>query len=226
MNQTSSHFVSAPPSDNSFGLVNRLMGNLRAQEKQLSRSHWSLISKFLTFANHAEKTIAEQQQRIALLESLAQTDELTGLLNRRGFDRALERAIARVQRHKEASVLLYIDINHFKTINDRFGHNVGDEVLCHVATRLALMTRKTDHIGRLGGDEFAILLNHCDMQGAKSRIRHLKDGLATSPINIETTPLLITVSIGMADLNASFTMKKHYRLADEDMYRDKQSQKS
>ncbi|MDP6120860.1 MAG: GGDEF domain-containing protein [Rhodospirillales bacterium] len=109
-------------------------------------------------ASRAERRMAEQQRRIAHLERLAATDELTGALNRRGFESALKRHLAEARRHHEPSVLVIADLDGFKPINDTYGHRAGDKVLRRVARLLMNNVRKTDYVGRLGGDEFAVLL--------------------------------------------------------------------
>ena len=112
----------------------------------------------LAAAKAAEETLAEQPKHLAHFKQLAVTDELTGLLNRRGFEAEIRRTTAAARRYHEKGVLIYIDLDGFKPINDTFGHAAGDAVLSHVAKLLGDNVRATDSLGRLGGDEFAILL--------------------------------------------------------------------
>ncbi len=123
----------------------------------------------LAAAKAAEKTIAEQRQRLADLERLAVTDALTGLLNRRGFDAEIRRAMTAARRYREKGVLITLDLDGFKPVNDRFGHAAGDAVLCHVAGLLGENVRATDSLARLGGDEFAILLTRTTWQAGLKR---------------------------------------------------------
>lgn len=125
---------------------------------RLDKSNDRILENLLTAAASAEQQLAEQQARIRQLESLSVTDELTKVLNRRGFGIELERALARAERRGETGLLLLCDLDHFKAINDTYGHPAGDEVLCELAQLLRSRTRHNDHVARLGGDEFAILI--------------------------------------------------------------------
>jgi diguanylate cyclase (GGDEF)-like protein len=127
------------------------------------------VGSALAAAKAAEKTIAEQQKHLAHFERLAVTDELTGLLNRRGFEAEIRRTTAAVRRYNEKGVLIFIDLDGFKPINDSFGHAAGDAVLRHVAKLLGDNVRATDSLGRLGGDEFAILLTRTTWEAGLQR---------------------------------------------------------
>ena len=102
--------------------------------------------------------LAEARARIAELELMAEVDPLLNILNRRGFERALARALAYVKRYRAPAALLYLDLDGFKLINDAHGHAAGDAVLKAVAGILAHNVRGSDVVARLGGDEFAVLL--------------------------------------------------------------------
>ncbi len=99
------------------------------------------------------------------LRTLAYTDELTGAGNRRAFERVAEETIAEARRERRSLSLMYFDIDDFKNYNDRFGHNVGDEVLCEVLELLRSVIRRGDHVFRVGGDEFVVLF--ADVRGAR-----------------------------------------------------------
>jgi GGDEF domain-containing protein len=126
-----------------------------------------LIEDLLEAAANAEQRIAEQRARIRYLENLSITDELTGVLNRRGFKLELERALARAERRGETGVLLLGDLNRFKAINDSLGHLAGDSVLRAVAHELRRSTRRSDYVARIGGDEFAVLMTDAHREEAK-----------------------------------------------------------
>ncbi len=117
----------------------------------------------------AERTMLKQKRRIAHLERLVNTDELTGILNRRGFQAELRRVLADAGRYGANGVLVCMDIDGFKLVNDTYGHAAGDEVLKKVACILQENTRRTDYIGRLGGDEFAVLLTRLRWQDGLAR---------------------------------------------------------
>ena len=129
----------------------------------------SLLETALLVAAEAQQNLAEHQQRIATLEAMTFTDELTGLENRRGFGRQLWRVLAVAQRHGGTGVLSYIDLDNFKEINDGIGHQAGDAVLRHVAVLLDNNVRATDFVSRIGGDEFAAILVHTGQRGGRRR---------------------------------------------------------
>jgi len=125
---------------------------------------------------HALRVIQRQQDRIQYLESLAIRDDLTGLLNRRGFMQALKRETLLARRDKKAcGILIMIDLDGFKQINDMWGHAVGDAYLKTVATVLTNEARSTDFVGRLGGDEFAILLPCTSPRAGKRRVERMME---------------------------------------------------
>ena len=135
------------------------------------------------------------------LRHLSDHDVLTGVLNRRGFEDKLKLEGERLRRYGTPFAVLSIDIDHFKRVNDRFGHGVGDEVLTRVATTLSMGLRDVDRIGRMGGEEFCVLLPHSDEAGAAGAAQRLRErvrelcAVAAEPAQ-PAQP--ITVSIGVA----------------------------
>jgi diguanylate cyclase (GGDEF)-like protein len=127
----------------------------------------------LTAAIDAERRLAEQSKRIEVLERLARTDEVTGLLNRRGFHAELRRAVAAAGRYDERGVLIYVALDGFKPINDAYGQTAGDEVLRRVAGTLRDCVRTTDTVGRMGGDEFCILFPRTSWKDGLARAEEL-----------------------------------------------------
>lgn len=124
----------------------------------------------------AERLIALQKERIEHLEGLALTDELTGLVNRRGFLQALQRELAAAQRERTAGgVLVLCDLDGFKQINDTHGHAAGDAYLRDVAEILLAKVRPSDLVARLGGDEFAILLTRINANNGLARATALEE---------------------------------------------------
>lgn len=142
--------------------------------------------------------VADLQATQEQLEHLSQHDTLTSLPNRRLFLDRLEQALAHARRQTESVWVLFIDLNDFKAVNDRFGHNAGDGVLKIVADRLLAMMRQIDTVARLGGDEFVVLL------GAATRPEHVimiaEKLLATlnAPIALEAGELQVSASIGIS----------------------------
>jgi diguanylate cyclase (GGDEF)-like protein len=128
------------------------------------------------------------------LESQALEDELTGLANRRAFDRDVAHAVSRARRTCQPLSLLTIDVDHFKVVNDTHGHAAGDQALQAVAQALRMAARESDMLARIGGDEFVALLLDCDAAGAHRMAATLQSALADSPVGA------LTLSIGIATM--------------------------
>jgi diguanylate cyclase (GGDEF)-like protein/PAS domain S-box-containing protein len=132
------------------------------------------------------------------LERLARYDTLTGLANRLHFKERIELAIMRHQRTSRPIALLYLDIDHFKHINDTFGHAVGDAVLCEFAQRLGESVRATDFAARLGGDEFVVLIEDVDEVDAVETVARKLIGRMRDRVGANGHLLVVTTSIGIA----------------------------
>ncbi|MBM9536089.1 diguanylate cyclase [Desulfobulbus alkaliphilus] len=141
--------------------------------------------------------ISDRKAAEEKLSYLAATDELTGLWNRRHFMQALQQEILRARRYGQPFSLLMLDIDHFKAINDRFGHDVGDATLRHFSMVITGNIRKVDIFARTGGEEFMLLLPRTDLDGAYFIAERLRKYLETSPIPADLDPFHISVSIGV-----------------------------
>ncbi len=129
----------------------------------------------------------------------ARTDPLTGLLNRRAFLEEIARCVERLDREEQPGTLMFVDLDNFKVVNDRLGHEMGDEVLIHTATLLRNVVRPTDLAARLGGDEFAVWLNGADHLTAAERAEQLRTQVPREMSELAgTTTLRLGVSIGIA----------------------------
>jgi diguanylate cyclase (GGDEF)-like protein len=149
----------------------------------------------------------------------ARTDPLTGLLNRRAFLEELERHAARQDRENEPSTLMFADLDHFKPVNDRLGHEAGDEVLRRTAALLRKTFRPTDLIARLGGDEFAIWLSGADHMTAAERAEDLRDAVPRELAEVSGPDQpLVTMSIGIASRDQGEPLDNLMRRADMAMY--------
>ncbi|MFP4080153.1 MAG: GGDEF domain-containing protein [Ectothiorhodospira sp.] len=152
----------------------------------------------------------------------AQTDPLTGLLNRAALDRLLERELAMARRSGGHVCLLVLDVDHFKEVNDRFGHQTGDQVLLAVSDRLQDLTRKSDMVFRYGGEEFVLIMGDTDPRAADQGARRIHEAIRSQPL--ETAPgesVEITVSIGIACVGRDEAAESLFRRADQAMYRAK-----
>ena len=131
-------------------------------------------------------------------ERLAATDSLTGLFNRRYFHRALERELSRGKRGKGNVALIIIDIDHFKKINDTFGHPMGDVVLKKIAKILQKVQRKGDVLARYGGEEFVILLPEASRMGTKDFAERVRKAVSSSHLHPGGPRGKVTLSLGWA----------------------------
>ncbi|MDO8248152.1 MAG: EAL domain-containing protein [Rhodoferax sp.] len=168
-----------------------------------------------------EKKVVEQKEAEAHIQRLAHFDTLTGLPNRLLLNDRCNHALSVAQRGNQPVALIFLDLDHFKNINDSLGHRVGDEVLVELATRLKSTVREQDTVSRLGGDEFILLLPDTDAAGAAHVAKKLLQA-ALLPIQIEQHELTVTPSIGIAlypkDGSDLETLSK---CADAAMYRAK-----
>jgi len=169
----------------------------------------------------AHQLIQTQQARIAYLETLSNTDETTGIFNRRGFAQQLERQLAAAERYGETGVVGLCDLDQFKAINDRFGHPAGDRALRFVADTLVAATRRTDVVARIGGDEFAVILVNTSATHGRARIASIDRWLATSPLDIDGVTLRLGASFGVATYRAGMNGDDIIRQADQAMYEAK-----
>jgi diguanylate cyclase (GGDEF)-like protein len=162
--------------------------------------------------------LAAARSKLAELETHADIDPLLGLLNRRGFERELGRSLAYVKRYGTDAVLLYIDLDGFKAINDGHGHGAGDELLRAVATALTSQVRASDVIGRLGGDEFAVVMWNMSEAHAAAKARALEDVVARATIGRGDATLSVGASAGIAALSPLDTAAQAIDAADRAMY--------
>ena len=130
---------------------------------------------------------------------LAMYDHLTGLLSRREFLAQGNELLQMCQSNNQPVVFAYLDLDHFKKINDTYGHAAGDEVLVSFANLVKKTLRQEDLLGRLGGEEFALILVNTRVVEAKQKLELLRKSVAKMTINYAEQPLKITVSLGVAD---------------------------
>jgi diguanylate cyclase (GGDEF)-like protein len=175
-----------------------------------------------------ERRRREQLARVNQdLLSAAHTDPLTGVANRRGFDSFVSHLPIAGGRGQDALAVLMLDLDHFKSVNDTYGHAAGDEVLKVMARRWVMQIRDSDLLARMGGEEFCILLPGADLEGARGVAEKIRLATCTTPVMVPEgegrRPLQVSVSIGLAWAGPSSdtTMQGLMDLADEAVYESK-----
>jgi diguanylate cyclase (GGDEF)-like protein len=163
----------------------------------------------------ANATVGSYQRRLHLL---ANTDKLTGLLNRTAFEPLFAELAQEAIRLQQPLALLLLDIDFFKAINDTHGHGVGDQVIQHVASRLQCALRSSDQVFRWGGEEFLILMPGCNAAQAVERGEALRRALRREPFNLPATP---TISCGVTRYRPGETDQELLLRADQALYRAK-----
>jgi len=172
-------------------------------------------------AAEVERLAAElgaSRSRIAELESRIDVDPLTETLNRRGFDRELKRSLAYVKRYGARAVLVYLDLDGFKPVNDRHGHAAGDAVLKAVAAALVAEVRASDVVARIGGDEFVVLLWNVDEAEARAKAAALEARVYATPVRWGTSTLVVGASAGIAFIRPLDQPAQALARADAAMY--------
>ncbi|MEJ2362218.1 MAG: diguanylate cyclase [Gammaproteobacteria bacterium] len=169
-----------------------------------------------------ERDLTEYKRLQSYLESMANTDSLTGLSNRQAFMHRAEKEFVRARRYARCLAAVMIDVDHFKDINDRYGHAVGDQVLRQVSAICQSSLRASDVLGRIGGEEFVLLLPDTPQANAIFVAERMREQLEKTPIDIDGLVITVTASFGVASLNdADLNFNHILERADEAMYHAK-----
>lgn len=166
----------------------------------LQRKQFALASKTAKINKELEYEIQQRLKLEATLKELAATDPLTGLYNRREYEMLFTHEIERAKRTNTVLSICIVDLDHFKKVNDTFGHGVGDEVLRRIAKLCRENLRTIDIIGRLGGEEFVMLLPDTNIENAAAIGNRLLETLADAHFDTGTTAIKITATIGISQL--------------------------
>jgi diguanylate cyclase (GGDEF)-like protein len=172
----------------------------------------------LQYAHAMQRLNAELHEANAQLAALASTDPLTGLLNHRAMAAMLDDEIARAQRHQHACALIFLDLDHFKLLNDTHGHQMGDDVLREFAQVIRLALRDADVVGRWGGEEFVVMLPEIAAEQAKHTAERVC-AVVAEHIFVEGAGLHITCSVGVAAFPTDASSQEQLvHMADQAMY--------
>jgi len=190
---------------------------------------FALFTSRLIYFSAIEQSRSEKERlehlvkmRTREIELLSQTDSLTGLWNRRHLEESLESEFKRARRYEKELSIMIIDLDHFKKINDTYGHMAGDEVLREVSARIKKCQRETDFIGRYGGEELVIILPETDLHTSSKVAETIRKSIEKEPVEFEEEIIHITTSIGISSLR-----KEHdnyatlFSEADEALYNAK-----
>lgn len=181
------------------------------------------ISDIATFYNSVltEFNELQQKQAASLNEAMweAQHDVLTGILNRRAINQLMEKEYARIRRHPEhESSIAIIDLDHFKQVNDTYGHDIGDLVLQHLVRVVTSSLRETDVFGRIGGEEFCLMLTDTGQYNSRHKLEHVRDAIHDTPFQHEDIIINITASIGFAMMSKGINVQNTLKMADKALY--------
>ncbi len=172
-----------------------------------------------------KREIAIARARIGELEARADIDPLLDILNRRGFERELKRSLAQVKRYGTQAALMFIDLDSFKAVNDRYGHGAGDALLKAVTRELVANVRASDVVGQLGGDEFGVVLWRVEEAQASAKARELEALIDRVGVAHGQARVQVGASVGAALLLPDVTPTEMIEAADRAMYARKEEKR-
>ncbi len=178
-------------------------------------AHLDLVATKMTL-EHMKAELQENRQMI-------NEDWLTGAQNRRSMDMLLAKEVARAHRNSIALTVAMLDIDHFKDVNDTFGHDAGDQLLQHLTLISKAVLRESDSLVRYGGEEFLIVLPETDINGAEFVLGRLRQAIQKSPLVYESKPVPVTFSAGLARLKKDENGHALVMRADAALYQAKQA---
>jgi diguanylate cyclase (GGDEF)-like protein len=183
--------------------VDAILGEVRRLQNELSAVKDQLLA---------------QRDELERAKNESRHDFLTELPNRRAFEERLDELMARCERYGEKYVLVLVDIDRFKSFNDRFGHAGGDALLKAVGGVFCDVRRASDHVSRIGGDEFAILLTQTGLADCAAAVERYRKAIEKAPVTVEGRAQAVTASFGAAAMSPAETLERLRRRADEALY--------
>lgn len=191
--------------------------------RYLVRLNRELENKVLKRTAELERALKAAEDAGRALHEQATKDGLTGLWNRRSIFEIVTKELPRAQRGQLKISVLMADLDHFKHVNDTYGHLIGDRVLQAVAERVTGITRPYDFVGRYGGEELVIMLPDCPLESGMTRAEEFRRAIAESPISTLSGPIQVTCSFGIAESFVGCTAEELINKADEALYCAKKS---
>lgn len=176
-----------------------------------------------TLEQEVKARTKELEEANRKLDVISRTDELTALPNRRDMLRTIDNEIQRVSRTRKPFCFIFIDIDHFKNVNDTYGHACGDEVLKHVASTIRNLLRKYDVLARYGGEEFLTLLPETDLEGARTVAERFRKTIEDSNVIFGKNTIKVTITLGVAEYDHALGADRSIQLADRALYEGKET---
>lgn len=201
-------------------LRDRLNQHRHEDDQRSSRAEVALknlLGRMVTM----EKERGRLRDALIKAREAAHRDPLTGLHNRLGYEEFLTQEYRRWKRYKTPLAIVVFDIDHFKRINDSYGHKAGDKVLTAIASRLRKLTREPDFLARYGGEEFVLLMPETDRRAAFTVSEKLREAIAEMGFTYRGDPVKVTVSIGVTEFTGDDTKDTAFQRADQGMYQAK-----
>lgn len=203
-------------------LLMRVMNQLHLRKVLTEKEN--LINDLLYMKEKKEELIEELLVMKEKLEVYANRDSLTTLLNRRGMNECIETEKGRFERNRIPFVLIMGDIDHFKKVNDTYGHDVGDHILIEISRILKQSLRRQDYISRWGGEEFLILLSETDLEGGLAVTEKFRKEVEAEEFMVGNKKLAVTMSFGLSEYNDNeVEIEQCIKQADEYLYRAKEA---
>lgn len=190
----------------------KLMRNYKFTAKELD-----LLENLLCFLIYPLKNATLYHKAL----KMAETDQLTQTLNRMSFNDTVKQEISFAKTHGTHLSIIFLDIDHFKIVNDNYGHDCGDVVLVSVAKLIKANLRKTDTIFRFGGEEFVILVNEMDLAEAELLARRIRASIENNILVYDMKPIKVTASLGVSTLYTDDSFDTFVKRADNAMYKAK-----
>ena len=201
-------------------IVDELVSDTRSMQVDIMRRRDEMVDARKQ-AEHAEGRVRQLEAELEHVSEQVREDQLTGTLNRRGLDDAMQRELARAERRKTPLCVAVLDLDNFKKLNDTYGHKAGDDALVHLSNVVKKTLRPTDIVARFGGEEFIIVFSETAIKPAVDITRRLQRDLTKQFFLHNHERLLITFSAGVAALKAGETQEAIFARADKAMYQAK-----
>jgi diguanylate cyclase (GGDEF)-like protein len=189
-----------------------------AAAREASASKGATADRSKATIRRLRKELAIAQELVAALQASADMDFLLGILNRRGFERELNRSIAYIKRYHASGALIVLDVDRLKPINDSFGHAAGDQVLKAITAAITSQVRASDVMGRLGGDEFAVVLWNLSKTDAQAKAAMLEEAIDGLSFVFDGRTVTAGASAGVTILDTHSEAERALEQADSAMY--------